>query len=61
MHSKDIREYEARYWWGRKILKAGNHQLGLPARAYAHILKVRTTIADMAASAEIMPEHILYK
>jgi len=58
MQSKDIREYCKLDSAGEELLKMAITKLGLSARAYDRILKVGRTIADMAASADIRPEHI---
>jgi magnesium chelatase family protein len=58
MQSKDIREYCRLDEAGEELLKMAITKLGLSARAYDRILKVGRTIADMAGSSEIRPEHI---
>ena len=58
MQSKEIREYCKLGEPGEELLKMAITKLGLSARAYDRILKVGRTIADMAGSADIRPEHI---
>jgi magnesium chelatase family protein len=58
MQSKDIREYCKLDAAGEELLKMAITKLGLSARAYDRILKVGRTIADMAGSVDIRPEHI---
>jgi len=58
MQSKDIREYCKLDTSGEELLKMAITKLGLSAHAYERILKVGRTIADMAGSIDIRPEHI---
>ena len=58
MHSRDIREYCKLDPAGEEVLKMAITKLGLSARAYDRILKVGRTMADLAGSACIRPEHI---
>jgi magnesium chelatase family protein len=43
---------------GQKLLQAAMTRLHLSARAYDRILKVSRTIADIACSESIRPEHL---
>jgi magnesium chelatase family protein len=58
MASKDIREWCRLDAAGEELLKMAITKLKLSARTYDRILKVGRTIADMAGSAEIRPEHL---
>ena len=58
MQSREIREFCKLDATGEELLKMAITKLGLSARAYDRILKVGRTIADMACSAGIRPEHI---
>ncbi|RJP29274.1 MAG: hypothetical protein C4527_11415 [Candidatus Omnitrophota bacterium] len=42
----------------RDMLRSGLEKLGLSARAYDRVIKVARTIADLAGSEEIRPEHV---
>ena len=56
--SKDIIAYCKLDSAGEVLLKMAITKLGLSARAYDRILKVARTIADLASSPSIRPEHI---
>ena len=58
MQSKDILAYCKLDEAGEELLKMAITKLGLSARAYDRILKVARTIADLASSLNIRPEHI---
>jgi magnesium chelatase family protein len=58
MQSKDIQNYCKLDSAGEELLKIAISKLGLSARAYDRILKVGRTIADLASSNNIRPEHI---
>jgi magnesium chelatase family protein len=58
MQSKQIRKYCILDETGQEILKNAIAKLGLSARAYDRILKVSRTIADLAESPRILPEHV---
>jgi magnesium chelatase family protein len=58
MESKEIREYCQIDEKGASLLKLAMNKLGLSARAYDRILKVARTIADLAGSPSIGPEHL---
>jgi magnesium chelatase family protein len=58
MESKEIKEFCLIDQTGEDLLKMAMSRLGLSARAYDRILKVSRTIADLAGSSEIHPEHL---
>ncbi len=58
MESKEIKEFCQIDNAGAELLKTAMSKLGLSARAYDRILKVARTIADLARSKNILPEHL---
>jgi len=58
MSSKMLKEICIINSGGQNLLKAAMEKLNLSARAYDRILKVSRTIADLAASTDIKPEHL---
>lgn len=58
MQSKDIAAHCKLDSPSEELLKMAITKLGLSARAYDRILKVGRTIADLANSNDIKPEHI---
>ncbi len=58
MSSKMLKEICVITQAGSNLLKVAMERLNLSARAYDRILKVSRTIADLAGSDEIKPEHL---
>jgi magnesium chelatase family protein len=58
MSSKQLKEICAINTAGQNLLKVAMEKLNLSARAYDRILKVSRTIADLANSQDIQPEHL---
>ncbi len=58
MSSKMLKEICVISTAGANLLKVAMEKLNLSARAYDRILKVSRTIADLAGSDEIKPEHL---
>jgi magnesium chelatase family protein len=58
MSSKLLKEICVINSVGQNLLKTAMDRLNLSARAYDRILKVSRTIADLAASDDIRPEHL---
>jgi len=58
MSSKMLKEICVINTVGANLLKAAMEKLNLSARAYDRILKVSRTIADLAGSEDIKPEHL---
>jgi len=58
MGSKLLKEICVINQVGQNLLKTAMDRLNLSARAYDRILKVSRTIADLAATEDIRPEHL---
>lgn len=58
MHPAEVRKYCSLDDTCRKLMKTAMNQMQLSARAYHRILKLARTIADLAKSDPIMPEHL---
>ncbi len=58
MSSKMLKEICVINSIGQNLLKTAMDRLNLSARAYDRILKVSRTIADLADSEDIKPEHL---
>jgi magnesium chelatase family protein len=58
MSSKQLKEICVINTIGQNLLKTAMDRLNLSARAYDRILKVSRTIADLAGSEDIRPEHL---
>ncbi len=58
MPARHIRKFCAISLEGDKLLETAIQRLGLSARAHDRILKVSRTIADLADSPEILPNHL---
>jgi magnesium chelatase family protein len=58
MSSKLLKEVCVVSQVGMNLLKTAMERLNLSARAYDRILKVSRTIADLAGTEEIRPEHL---
>ena len=58
MSAQQVREICQINTVGQNLLKTAMERLNLSARAYDRILKVARTIADLANSEEIRPEHL---
>jgi magnesium chelatase family protein len=58
LESNEIKEFCVLEERGTALLRTAMERLGLSARAYDRILKVSRTIADLADTDEIHPEHV---
>lgn len=58
MNQKQLKEHCRLNDEGKELLKMAMRELGISARAYDKILKVARTIADLAASESIQPDHL---
>ena len=58
MKSEEIKQYCRLDEKSQELMKSAVDQMNLSARAFYRVLKVARTIADLANTAELLPEHI---
>jgi magnesium chelatase family protein len=58
LRSKELKEHCQMSAEALNLLKSAMRELTLSARSYTKILKISRTIADLAESNQILPEHI---
>ena len=58
MTSRELRRYCPLTAESEELMRGAFDAMGLSARSYDRILRVARTIADLAASEEILPEHV---
>jgi magnesium chelatase family protein len=58
MRPAEVRQYCQLDDTGRSLMRTAMSQLQLSARAYHRVLKLARTIADLAGSGDIAPEHL---
>ncbi len=58
LRARDLKTYCELTPDGLALLRSALQQLALSARAYTKILKIARTIADLAASPQLLPEHL---
>ncbi|MGB2910694.1 MAG: ATP-binding protein, partial [Anaerolineales bacterium] len=58
MRPAEVRQYCQLDDTGRSLMRTAMSQLQLSARAYHRVLKLSRTIADLAGSGDIAPEHL---
>ena len=58
MGNKELKQYCQRDEQVQGMLQMAMNDLNFSARAYDRILKVARTIADLAASERILPDHV---
>ena len=58
LNSKGLKRYCELAPEAARLLKSAMHELALSARSYTKVLRIARTIADLAESRRIEPEHI---